>query len=63
MDGAGRGESLWMCGIGRSKHDRSRRLALVGQTVMHVKRCQQSKACVMALGVRMPHVRQSILFC
>ena len=35
------GESLWMCGVGRRKHSRSRRHALVGESVMHVVGRQQ----------------------
>ena len=40
-----------MSGIGPGEHGRRRSDAFLGQAVMHVKRCQQSKARMMVLGV------------
>jgi hypothetical protein len=37
--------------VGRGEHGRPPGNALLGQSVMHVKRCQQSKARMMVLGV------------
>lgn len=45
------GESFRRGRVGRGEHGRPRRNALLGQSVMHVKRCQQSKARMMVLGV------------
>jgi len=45
------GEAFRVRGVGRGEHGRPRGNALLGQSVMHVKRCQQSKARMMVLGV------------
>src|SRR5688500_15445649 len=49
--GPARGEALRMPGVRGGEHSGSRCGALLGLTVMHVKRCQQSKARMMVLGV------------
>ncbi len=45
------GESLRMRGVGRGKHGRSRRDALLSPAVVHVGGRQQPEARVMVLGV------------
>ena len=45
------GEALGVHAIGRGQHRCPCRHPLLGPPVMHVKRCQQSKARMMVLGV------------
>jgi hypothetical protein len=45
------GEALRVCRVGRGESGRPRSYALLGQTVMHVRRCQQAEADMMVFRV------------